>query len=350
MVDPLSEVLHSVRLTGAIFYFVDCVAPWVAEAPPARDIAAALMPSAEHVFEFHALIDGSCWAAPLGAPRVPPVQLTAGDFVAFPRGEAHVISSAPGMRAAPDPAIFSRTHGEPLPIQVRYGSGAGARSRVVCGFLGCDARPFNPLLETLPRVLHASRRDGGEWLARFVELAVAETQDRRPGGISVLARVSELLFIEVVRRYVASLAPEQTGWLAGLRDEFVGRAIARLHARPAAPWSLEALARDVGLSRSALAERFTRLVGEPPMRYLTRWRMQVAAQRLAGGAHVQAVAADVGYASEAAFSRAFKKVVGTPPATWAEARRASATPDARPTTPAGCSGSGGTGCPDRTSP
>jgi AraC-like DNA-binding protein len=317
-VDLLSEVLRSVRLSGAVFYFVDCVAPWVAEAPPAREIASALMPGAEHVFEFHALVAGEAWAGPIGAP---PLRLAAGDFVAFPRGEAHVLSSAPGMRAPPDPAVFARTAGEPLPIQVAYGSGDGARAQLVCGFLGCDARPFNPLLATLPRVLHASRGHGGEWLGRFVELALAEARDRHPGHESVLARISELLFIEVVRRHVASLPPGQTGWLAGLRDEFVGKAIERLHARPAAPWTLELLARQVGLSRSALAERFTRFVGEPPMHYLTRWRMQLASLRLAAGGNVQSVAAEVGYASEAAFSRAFKKVVGTPPATWGEAHR-----------------------------
>lgn len=317
-VDPLSQVLQSVRLTGAVFYFVDCVAPWAAEAPAASEAAAALMPGAQHVFEFHALTVGECWAGPIG---VPPIRLTAGDFVAFPRGEPHVVSSAPGMRAPPDPAVFARTESEPLPLRVSYGSGTGARAQVVCGFLGCDTRPFNPLLATLPRILHASRDDGGEWLGRFLDLAVAEARDRRPGGESVLARVAELLFIEVVRRYVSSLAPGQTGWLAGLRDEFVGKAIERLHARPAAPWTLDSLARQVGLSRSALAERFTRFVGEPPMRYLTRWRMQLATVRLADGANVQSVAGEVGYASEAAFSRAFKKVVGAPPATWAGARR-----------------------------
>jgi len=319
--DPLSDVLQSIRLSGAVFYLVDCVAPWVAEAPPARELAGTLIPGAEHVFEFHALVAGDCWAGPIGEA---PIRLAAGDFVAFPRGEPHALSSAPGMRARPDPAIFARTAAEPLPVQVRYGEGDGARAQLVCGFLGCDARPFNPLLGALPRVLHASSAAGGEWLARFVELAIGEARERRPGAGSVLARVSELLFIGIVRRYVATLPPGQTGWLAGLRDAFVGRAIEHLHARPAAPWTLDLLARDVGLSRSALAERFTRLVGEPPMHYLTRWRMQLASLRLAGGESVQSVAGEVGYASEAAFSRAFKKVVGAPPASWAVARRGEA--------------------------
>ena len=313
--DPLSDVLQSVRLTGAVFYFIDAVAPWVAETPPARDIAGTLIPGAQHVFEFHAIVSGDCWAGPIGEL---PIRLTAGDLVAFPRGDPHALSSAPGMRARPDPAIFAQTASAPLPVQLTYGAGDGARAQIMCGFLGCDTRPFNPLLGALPRVLHASSESGGALLTRFVELAVGEVRDRRPGSDSVLARVSELLFIGIVRQYVATLPPDQTGWLAGLRDAFVGKAIERLHARPTAPWTLDALAKEVGLSRSSLAERFTRLVGEPPMHYLTRWRMQLASLRLTDGASVQSVAGEVGYASEAAFSRAFKKVVGAPPATWAK--------------------------------
>jgi AraC-like DNA-binding protein len=323
--DPLSDVLQSVRLTGAVFYFVDAVAPWVAETPPARDIAGTLIPGAEHVFEFHALVSGDCWAGPIGET---PIRLTAGDFIAFPRGDPHALSSAPGMRARPDPAIFAQTAAMPLPVQLTYGAGDGARAQLMCGFLGCDARPFNPLLGALPRVLHASSKAGGEFLTRFIQLAVGEVRARRPGSDSVLARVSELLFIGIVRQYVATLPPDQTGWLAGLRDAFVGKAIERLHARPTAPWTLDVLAKEVGLSRSALAERFTRLVGEPPMHYLTRWRMQLASLRLADGASVQVVAGEVGYASEAAFSRAFKKVVGAPPATWA--RRGATAADSAP--------------------
>jgi len=319
--DPLSDVLQSVRLTGAVFYLVDCVAPWAAETPALDEAAGALLPGAEHVFAFHAVVAGECWAGPTGeAPR----RLVAGDFVAFPRGEAHRLASAPGLRAAPDPAIFQRLAAEPLPLRVRYGAGDGPRAQLVCGFLGCDARPFNPLLGALPRLLHASRADGGEWLARFVDLAVDEMRAARPASATVLARLSELLFIEVVRRHVSSLPAGQSGWLGGLRDEFVGKALARLHGRPDGAWTLHQLAREVGLSRSALAERFARLVGEPPMRYLLRWRLQRGAVRLAAGASVVEASAESGYASEAAFSRAFKKALGESPAAWARARRRAA--------------------------
>ena len=306
------------HLPARAYYLVDCVAPWAAETPALDGLSGALLPGAQHVFAFHAVVAGECWAAALGEP---PRRLAAGDFVAFPRGEAHGFASAPGLRAAPDPAVFQRLAAEPLPLRVRYGAGDGPRTQLVCGFLGCDARPFNPLLGALPRLLHASRADGGEWLARFVDLAVEEMRAGRPGGGPVLARLSELLFIEVVRRHVAALPPGQAGWLGGLRDEFVGKALARLHGRPDGGWTLQRLAREVGLSRSALAERFARLVGEPPMHYLLRWRLQRGALRLADGATVQEAADEAGYASEAAFSRAFKKVVGAPPAAWAQARR-----------------------------
>jgi AraC-like DNA-binding protein len=176
-------------------------------------------------------------------------------------------------------------------------------------------RPFNPLVSSLPRLLHVRDPRGG-FLPQLVSVAIAESRENRAGGESVLARLSELLFVEAVRRHLESLPAEHTGWLAGLRDPFVGRALTALHERPAHDWTIEELAREAALSRSALAERFARLVGVPPIVYLTQWRMQIAAGLLSRGAKVSAVALDVGYDSEAAFSRAFKKIVGVPPATW----------------------------------
>jgi AraC-like DNA-binding protein len=200
------------------------------------------------------------------------------------------------------------------------GGGGPEHADLVCGFLGCDVRPFNPVLEALPRLVHLRRPPDvsvRDRLSPLVEFALAESRQRRSGAQSVLLRLSEVLFIEVVRRYLDSLAAGRTGWLAGLRDPIAGRALAMLHDRPAAPWTLEQLAKDIGVSRSALADRFAHVVGQPPMRYLARWRMQLASRLLADGtAKVSAVALDVGYQSEAAFSRAFKEIVGVSPATW----------------------------------
>jgi AraC-like DNA-binding protein len=317
--DPLTDVLTSVRLTGAVFFSVEGTAPWVAEGPPASAISGRVLPGADHVLEFHAVTRGQCLGGILGEE---PVQLEAGDLICFPHGDPHVLSSARGMRAPPvDLTLFERRPGARLPFPVKLGAGS-AEVHIVCGFLGCDARPFNPLLAALPRVLRASDRDSSDgWLSRFMEVAEAEARTPRPGTEAVLARLSELMFVEVIRRHVESLLPERTGWLAGLRDPHVGRALAALHARPGHPWTIDALGREAGLSRSALAERFTAFVGEPPIQYLGRWRMQVAAGLLTSTHDgMAAIAARVGYASEAAFNRAFKKLVGVPPASWRRRR------------------------------
>jgi AraC-like DNA-binding protein len=167
--------------------------------------------------------------------------------------------------------------------------------------------------------------DAGSWLTQFIRVAVMESADRRAGSESVLAKLSELMFIEVVRRYLEAMPPEQAGWLAGLRDPFVGKTLSLLHAMPAHDWTIEELGRKVGLSRSVLAERFTDLLGMPPMQYLAKWRMQIAARILSdGSASIASIAEEIGYESEAAFSRAFKKLVGVAPSAWRRRSEASA--------------------------
>ena len=195
------------------------------------------------------------------------MRLSAGDVVVFPHGDAHAMSSAPGMRNPPDIALYRRPSDGQLPFTISVGATGADSARFVCGFLGCDARPFNPLLAALPRAVHISDRAGGA-IAAFVQLAVAEAKERRPGGEAVLGHLSELMFVDVVRRYVETLPADRTGWLAGLREPFVGRALTALHRDPAHDWTLESLAHEVGLSRSALAERFTQFVGQPPIQYL----------------------------------------------------------------------------------
>jgi AraC-like DNA-binding protein len=226
------------------------------------------------------------------------------------------MSSAPGMRGTAELESFRTASRTQLPLKLSMQGGGSDRTQVICGFLGCDAKPFNPLLATLPRVIHMpSAGDGGSVLRSLVELAVAECNAPRPGSESVLSRLSELLFVEVVRRYVSQLPPEGRGWIAGLRDEHIGLALQKLHERPAHPWSLEELAKAVGVSRSTLAERFAELVGVPPIQYLAQWRIQLAASLLrAGKASLAEIADRVGYGSEAALSRAFKRQVGVAPA------------------------------------
>lgn len=322
MSDTLSDVLRAVRLQGAVFFAVDATAPWVAETPGARELAPRIMPGAEHVIEYHVVTAGSCWG---GIVDQPAIHLQAGDVIVFPHGDPNVLSSAPGMRGTPDVNAYRPSEAQ-RPVAIRMHGGSSQRSEVICGFLGCDARPFNPLLATLPPIIHVRPPpDDDGVIAHFVQLALLESTARRAGGECVLARLSELLFVEIVRRHLATLPPEHQGWLAGLRDQNVGRALGKLHDRPAHPWSLEELARDVGASRSALAERFAHFVGVPPMQYLAQWRMQLAATLLSGTAlGLAEVAERVGYGSEAALSRAFKRWVGVAPAHWRQGKRSEA--------------------------
>jgi AraC-like DNA-binding protein len=335
--DTLSDVLRAVRLRGAVFYYVDGSPPWVAEAPPAREMIPAIMPGTEHMMEFHGVVKGSCWGAIVGEP---PLRLDERDVILFPQGDPHVMSSAPGMRAplqGKEVAFAPRPPQLPHAISLRgsevttarLDGGGRDRATIVCGFLGLDARPFNPLLASLPRVLHVSGATLGpdSWVASFLPAAVVESNQRRPGGEAVLERMSEMLFVEVLRRYLDALPAGQTGWLAGMRDSAVGRALALLHEKPEAPWTLERLADDAAMSRSTLHERFVQFIGQPPMHYLARWRMQLAATLLRDTrAKILEVALGVGYESEAAFSRAFKRTVGVAPGAWRVGRRPGDTP------------------------
>jgi AraC-like DNA-binding protein len=332
--DTLSDVLRTVRLRSAVFYSVSCDGDWVAEAPTSRDIAAAVMPEAEHVMEYHVLTAGECWAGIVGEP---PVKMQRGDVVLLAQGDAHVVSSTPGMRADPDIAGYFDMGRTKRPFRIHYDNGAQAMvdldaptaqpcsATFVCGFIGFDLKPFNPLIATLPRMLHLPAEGRGALSEQFATFAAAESAARRPGSEALLERLSEMMFVDAIRRHVEHLPAETTGWLAGLRDRYVGRALALLHERPAAPWTIEDLSSQVGLSRSALHERFVTLIGQPPVQYLTNWRMQLASRLLLEGrSTVATVAIDVGYDSEAAFARAFKRLVGMPPAAWRRAHEPAA--------------------------
>lgn len=328
--DPLSDVLRSVRLRGAVFYYVSCRDPWAAEAPPAKMIADAVMPGADHVIAYHLIVKGDAWAAMDGES---PAKLHSGDIVMFPRGHGHVISSAPGLRALPDSGDWVyATRNDPKPIPVAYYQGAvqpgmemppaETSTIAVCGFIGCDLKPFNPLIAALPRLLHLKSDGVGAWVLPMLQQAVNESRSRRSGSAAILERVSEMVFVDAARRCLESMPENASGWLAALRDRHVGKAIALLHERPAEPWTIDELGKQVGLSRSALHERFSELVGMPPMQYLTNWRMQRGAQLLRqGNETVATIAQETGYDSEAAFARAFKRLVGQPPAAWRRTQR-----------------------------
>jgi AraC-like DNA-binding protein len=329
--DTLSDLLRAVRLRGAIFFYIEGAEPWVAEAPRSKDIIPAIMPGVDHLMEFHVVVRGSCWAAVAGET---PVRLEEGDIALFPQGDHHVMSSAPGLRGGGDVGIyfaprppqmpFALTLGEPGRSTAVLDGGGHQQATVVCGFLGCDARPFNPLLASMPRVLRIPglAREGSSWIAGFLRSVVDESNRKRPGGEAVLERMSEMMFVEVLRRYADALPPDQTGWLAGMRDAAVGRALSLMHQRPGEPWTLDRLGEEAAISRSTLHERFVHFIGQPPMQYLAQWRMQLAAGWLRDtDAKVIDVALEVGYENEAAFSRAFRRAVGESPGAWRRARR-----------------------------
>lgn len=315
--DVLSDVLRVVRLTGAVYFDMDVGTPFVGESPGTAEIAAAVMPGAEHVISFHAVISGSCWAV-LGDGAMPPVQVSAGDIVVFPDGAANVLSSRPGLRGEPNMATYYRPVDENLPFAVVHGGIGDERTRFICGYFGCDARPFNPLLSALPRMICARKPDdGSRWVTDLFRIAIAEGANRRAGSETVLAKLSELMFVEVIRNHLMSLPDDARGWLSGLRDAHIGEALRLIHARPKEEWTLDRLARGVGMSRTAFASRFIHYVGIPPMQYLVRWRLQLAAHLLERpDVSLAQAAAEFGYESESAFNRAFKKYVGVPPGAW----------------------------------
>jgi len=340
--DVLSDVLRVVRLSGAVFFTAEFTTPWAVQSPSSDSLAAMVLPEAECVSIFHVLVEGECWTE---CRNHPAVHMESGDVIIFPHGDQHVMGSRRGAKAVPIASLLPRGQSRDLP-QFSHGGG-GNVSRFICGYLHCDQR-FNPLIGALPTILLLRSRDGyvaveavasdgkrpsnvvpaaETWLTSTLRYTINEARAARPGGVTMLGRLTELMFVEILRQYMEQLPEGQTGWLAGLNDPQVGKTLRLMHEDPARSWTVEELARSAAVSRSALAQRFTDLIGSSPMLYLAGWRIQLARQMLREGAHsIPDVAARVGYESEAAFSRAFKRFVGAPPAAW----RRAACPPARP--------------------
>ncbi|HSB72173.1 MAG TPA: AraC family transcriptional regulator [Candidatus Methylomirabilis sp.] len=331
--DVLSDVLRVIRLSGAIFFSAEFTAPFALASPPSLELAARLLPTAECLALFHVLAQGDCWIALEGEA---PLHMEQGDAIIFPHSHPHVMTSRVGTAPTPLDGMLPDVGADGI-LRMSHGGG-GPATRFVCGFLQCDQR-FNPLMGALPHVLWVRRRqdittlettghgpgraavvlppDAGAWLMTTLGYLLAEVAAGQPGCRAVLARLAELLFVDVLRRYAHHLPMGQTGWLAGLSDPQVGRALRLLHQDPAHAWTVESVARAAGVSRSSLALRFSELIGESPMHYLTAWRMHVARQMLREHRFtIPEVAARVGYQSEAAFNRAFKRAAGAPPGLW----------------------------------
>jgi AraC family transcriptional regulator, alkane utilization regulator len=327
--DALSEVLRVVQLTGAVYLDAALSAPWCVIVPADSQICAAYLPPSERVVSFHLVTEGSCWAMLPNNPDSA-LRVDAGDVIVVPQGETHLICSSTDL--SPEflaPLLASQVESAPGEVMTVDFGGGGAATRMICGFLAARDNSRNPLLSALPRLFKVGMRgSSAAWLESSLRFATEHAASAHAGSATVLAKLAELLFVESVRRYVDTMPEDRKGWLAGLRDRFVARALALMHARPAHRWTVEDLARQVGMSRSGFAQRFADLLGVPPMQYLAQWRLQLAAQQLRlGDRPLAAVAEDVGYESEAAFNRAFKREFGVPPATWRRNAAGSATRD-----------------------
>ena len=318
--DALSDVLNSVRLEGAVYLNAEFTAPWCIRGELGLASVRERLAGSEHVAFFHFLTEGRCKVRLADGGEV--FEAAAGDLILFPQEGRHLMGTdlqlAPMERQA---ALTPDAESGAEVFHMRHGGG-GTATRFVCGYLALSRSVFRPLLEALPRLICIPMGDGpaAVMLSELFRAGVRESSALRPGAGSMLAKLAELLFVEALRRYAERLPPGGTGWLASVRDPHVGRALALLHGAPGRHWTVEALAREAALSRSALAERFTALVGESPIQYLMRWRLALAAQALRSGADAIARLAErSGYESEAAFSRAFKREFGVPPAAWRRA-------------------------------
>jgi AraC-like DNA-binding protein len=311
--DVLSEVLKAVKLDGALFYNAEYSAPWCFRAPASSIVAPYLFSEPRHVIIYHLLTEGCGYAHVEGDGR--PLRLSAGDIVIFPHGDSHVMGNGSPVTPVDNADELQRIVSSGLKVS-RQGGG-GEISKFICGYMACEPYLSRIFLGGLPPILKVNIRNdaSGQWLENSIRYSVGDADALGPGGEAVLAKLSEVLFIETLRRYIALLPVEQTGWLAGIRDLEVGKALALLHRQPAHPWTIAALANEVGISRSVLAERFRRYLSETPMAYLTRWRLQLGAQMLKTTSRsVAEIAAEVGYESEPSFNRAFKREFGLPPA------------------------------------
>jgi AraC-like DNA-binding protein len=327
-VDAFSQILSGVKLNGAVFFSAEFSAPWGFSAPASNTIAATVAPGAAHLVLYHLVIEGG---ALIELANGQFLELAPGDVVIFPHGDAHHMSSGKGAtRPFPNYGINAKIRSRDL-SPLRAG-GAGETSRFVCGYMTCDPCLSRPLLNGLPPVFKVNIRTdrSGHWLESSIMHLVEEAASGRVGSEAMLAKLSEALFVDTLRRYVAGLPEQQMGWLTGARDPIVGKSLGLLHSRVAHPWTIADLADEVGISRSALVERFTRYLAEPPMTYLTRWRLHLAARSLERTSRgVAEIAADVGYESEAAFNRAFKREFGQPPGRYRNDHKSS--PSKRPT-------------------
>lgn len=298
--DPLGETLHLLRLNGTLYCRSELTAPWGVE-----------LPAFDGQMMFHVITSGHCWLEVEGEqPRL----LQQGSLALVPHGNGHSIRSHPTADAEPLFDIPVEQVSERYEI-MRYGGG-GDLTQLTCGVVRFDHVAGQQLIAQLPKVLQIDtwEDEDGSWLQSTLRFIAREARELRPGGETVITHLADILIIQAIRSWIDSAPEADQGWLAALRDDQVGKALAAIHREPDKDWTVASLAKEVGMSRSGFSARFTNLVGESAKRYLTQWRMQLARTQLQQSSDSLSVLAErLGYQSEAAFSRAFKRVFGVPP-------------------------------------
>jgi AraC-like DNA-binding protein len=321
--DALSEALNAVRMTGAIFFHAECAAPWGFAVPSVAQVQHVLSPGTERLVNYNLVTEGRAVARFGDGTEI---TLRPGDLTILPHGDAHTVSNG-SPRTFIDSAAGLADILQGSSSMMRFGE-SGEITRFICGFFGCERSADRLFLASLPQLIRINIRDNpaSAWLETSIRHLVSEAESDRPGRSILLSRMAESLFIEALRCYMEQLPSDQTGWLAGARDPVVGGILALLHRDPSNDWTLDGLAGAVGSSRSVIAKRFDRFIGGSPMAYLTRWRLELGARQLrASTKPVIQIAAEVGYESEAAFNRAFKRTFGLPPGQYRR-RQANGTP------------------------
>jgi AraC-like DNA-binding protein len=311
--DLLSDVLRSVRVTGAVFLAAEFTAPWCVRASVTSEDCLQFMGKPAHVIAYHFVAEGSMLVSVGDGPAS---EVQAGEIVLFPQNDVHLMASEPNLEAVTASGLM-QPQAEGKLMRIDHGGG-GERARLICGFLASE-QPYHPLLATLPKVVKVdvSRRSSRDWIESSLRFAASELAEGRLASSGTMSRVAEAVLTEAIQQYSSSLDDDGSGWLRGLQDPYIGRALTLIHQNLAAPWSNETLASEVALSRSAFVDRFTSIVGLPPIRYLTLWRLQTAKLNLRETRRTVAqLANSVGYESEEAFSRAFKREFGVSPSQW----------------------------------
>jgi AraC-like DNA-binding protein len=317
--DVLTDVLNSLHIQGALYFEVEAGQPWVLVNPPMNLIGSFMLPEVEHVIPFHIMLEGEGWAKS-DSDTLPPKRLESGDVVMFPMGSRHSLSSNIDnwQGTAAESSFYQQTAAKEQPFTAVKLGEDGTRAYLVCGYIGFNAKPLNPVLNTLPKMLVVKGHINSDGLMKQLFLStLQEMRKSSESAKSIVAKLTELIFTQALRQHMENHADgDNQNWLSAIQDEHIGKVLKLIHKDPFKKWTLTLLANECAMSRSSLAERFSNSVGQPPMQYINSWRMQLASTFLADGMSILQVTERLGYSSESAFQKSFKRYVGYSAGEW----------------------------------